>query len=692
MLVITALILSIFLMMFHAFEIISLQAVLKNYAEFAQHSTTISDSMESLVRTMATQLFYIGSSTRLRTGTGLSTFDRISAMRELGQYVSSGSLLQSIYVFNEKNQHVYSTDELFFSSRFSSFGDRQALEMYTGRSSDNRMRLQYRLLGNQNLLPYPRASYAYLVFELDNAGSPRPGAVMLNLDPGWFREHLLQFPGDSYIILDQKGHVIASQSEGLEKVAASFLPRVQNAAKPAGYLIETIQGERRLCFYALAGKGDWLSLRIIPYADALPGLSRIRDSAFLIISLAALLFLGALFYTFARIYAPFSHIRRQLEPLPDEGGRPATGPRQTIDQVDRLIASSQIESQKDALRAALAGQYDSSVSLLKLPVFLILLEHPANQVVEDALMKERGHILALRYREITLLCGRPYSQSDVLELCERLNSRLGCRCYYSLPIENIVQLPRILDNLDDLKRLRFLYPGQLIFCQTLISSHRDEGRYPDEEETGLLSALKAGDAPQTRQHFLAFMERVSHTSYSHILYALKHLMQNAQALFPEESQNDEPLPIEEFIEEAEDIQALYTRLSPAFNQIAAHHLSKKQKKVSAQADRVCLRLERGYRDSALSAQKIADEMGISAAYLRKQFFEAKGLSVNEALNRVRIQKAGELLVSTELTVEEIAQEIGFENTKYMFVLFKRVIGMTPGQYRTREQKTIDQND
>ncbi len=689
---IAVLILSFFFMMFHAFESISLQAALKNYAEFAQHSTTISDSMESLVRTMGTQLFYIGSSTRLRTGIDLSTFDRISAMRELGQYVSSGSLLQSIYVFNEKKQHVYSTDELFFSAGFSGFGDKQALDMYTGRMANDRMRLQYRLLENQNLLPYPRASYAYLVFELDNTGSPRPGAVMLNLDPAWFREHLLQFPGDSYIIFDQEGHVIASQSEGLEKMAARFLPGVQSRvaeAEPAGYVTGNIQGERYLCFFASAGKDAWLSLRITPYADALPGLSRIRDSAFLIISLTALLFLGALFYTFARIYTPFSHIRRQLDPLPDEKGRTAADPRQAIDRVDRLIASSHLQSQKDALRAALAGQDDSSANLPKPPLYLILLEHPANQIIQDTLAKEDSHILMLRHRENSLLCGQSGAPSDALELCERLNAILGCRCYYSMPIDDITQLPRVLGKLDELLRLRFLYPGQLIFCQTLLSSHREEERYPDEEEARLLSALKAGDAQQTRQHFFTFMERVSHNSYAYILFTLMHLMQNAQTLAPEDSQSEEPLPMEDYTGEAEDIQALYARLSPAFEQIAAYQLSKKQQKVSALADRVSLRLERGYRDAALSAQKIADEMGISGAYLRKQFFEAKGLSVNEALNRVRIGQAEELLVSTQMTVEEIAQEIGFDNTKYMFVLFKRVTGMTPGQYRAKKQGNND---
>ena len=62
--------------------------------------------------------------------------------------------------------------------------------------------------------------------------------------------------------------------------------------------------------------------------------------------------------------------------------RTAADPRQAIDRVNRLIASSHLQSQKDALRAALAGQYDSGANLPKPPLYLILLEHPANRIIE----------------------------------------------------------------------------------------------------------------------------------------------------------------------------------------------------------------------------------------------------------------------------------------------------------------------
>lgn len=194
-LAITMALLLIFLMLFNTFESITLRAIQKSYTEFAHHTATISDSMQSIVRALGTQIYYISSTTRLRTAQTLSTYDRIYAMREIGQYVSSSPMLQSIYVFNDATKSVYSTDELFFNTDYDHFGDREAVRLHLERGVDSRMRLSYRLIEAPGLLPAARLSYALMVFEVSPAGQPLAGSILLNLDPRWFREQLLDFPG-----------------------------------------------------------------------------------------------------------------------------------------------------------------------------------------------------------------------------------------------------------------------------------------------------------------------------------------------------------------------------------------------------------------------------------------------------------------------------------------------------------------
>ena len=58
------------------------------------------------------------------------------------------------------------------------------------------------------------------------------------------------------------------------------------------------------------------------------------------------------------------------------------------------------------------------------------------------------------------------------------------------------------------------------------------------------------------------------------------------------------------------------------------------------------------------------------------------------LNRIRIEKAKELLISTDEKIVEISQMVGIENTNHFIRLFKEKTGVTPLTYR-RETPVID---
>lgn len=58
------------------------------------------------------------------------------------------------------------------------------------------------------------------------------------------------------------------------------------------------------------------------------------------------------------------------------------------------------------------------------------------------------------------------------------------------------------------------------------------------------------------------------------------------------------------------------------------------------------------------------------------------------MNRIRIEKAKELLISTDEKIVEISQMVGIENTNHFIRLFKEKTGVTPLTYR-RETPVID---
>ena len=51
------------------------------------------------------------------------------------------------------------------------------------------------------------------------------------------------------------------------------------------------------------------------------------------------------------------------------------------------------------------------------------------------------------------------------------------------------------------------------------------------------------------------------------------------------------------------------------------------------------------------------------------------------LQKARFRKATELLVRTDMSIDEIAIAVGYENQSYFYRRFKEIYGMTPRKYK-----------
>lgn len=74
---------------------------------------------------------------------------------------------------------------------------------------------------------------------------------------------------------------------------------------------------------------------------------------------------------------------------------------------------------------------------------------------------------------------------------------------------------------------------------------------------------------------------------------------------------------------------------------------------------------------------------LSPAYLSRIFKQETGVTFNEYLNRVRVNKAKELLRRRELRMTDISLAVGYEDQSYFTKVFKRVAGMLPREYREK---------
>ena len=89
----------------------------------------------------------------------------------------------------------------------------------------------------------------------------------------------------------------------------------------------------------------------------------------------------------------------------------------------------------------------------------------------------------------------------------------------------------------------------------------------------------------------------------------------------------------------------------------------------------------------LNVAGIAEAVGLSRRKLERHFRQHLRRSVNEELMRKRIERACELLTSTKATGRDIAEQVGFTTEKYFYVMFRKLMGTTPRQYRLAHRAT-----
>jgi two-component system response regulator YesN len=102
-----------------------------------------------------------------------------------------------------------------------------------------------------------------------------------------------------------------------------------------------------------------------------------------------------------------------------------------------------------------------------------------------------------------------------------------------------------------------------------------------------------------------------------------------------------------------------TQISPAINYIDANY------------------------DKPVTLAEIARASHLSVSRLAHIFKEQMGITIIDYLTNVRIERAKQLLLSTDQNCTEICFQVGYNNQSYFTRTFKELVGMTPRQFREK---------
>ena len=101
------------------------------------------------------------------------------------------------------------------------------------------------------------------------------------------------------------------------------------------------------------------------------------------------------------------------------------------------------------------------------------------------------------------------------------------------------------------------------------------------------------------------------------------------------------------------------------------------------AVRIAKRYIRRHYNEDISLSRLAAIVHISPVYLSRLFKKSEGINFLDYLNQYRIEVAKKMLVDVCLQINQVSELSGFKNTKYFSKVFKKIIGITPSEYRRR---------
>ena len=81
---------------------------------------------------------------------------------------------------------------------------------------------------------------------------------------------------------------------------------------------------------------------------------------------------------------------------------------------------------------------------------------------------------------------------------------------------------------------------------------------------------------------------------------------------------------------------------------------------------------------------LAEKFFLSKPYLSKYIKEKSGMTFGDLVKKIRMKKAKALLKSSNMTVENIAMSVGYQNVEHFNRLFKKAYDMTPMQFRNQK--------
>lgn len=274
----------------------------------------------------------------------------------------------------------------------------------------------------------------------------------------------------------------------------------------------------------------------------------------------------------------------------------------------------------------------------------------------------------------------------VPQLCQKIPGELVC--LWS-------QMEHVSDIMDTLTELRKLREWNLSFERGNLISREDIEKlspvtlkYPGELENRLRQAVLSANGEEIRKCYYRLYDLFQRDTYSpkEIKECLIHFCMSAVDVYKAHYVLDSDLSVHFCLQKISDAMS-WGQIREAIEEflILIRHAafsSDKDAKLSPLVRRA-VQMTRKYYDQGVTLEEIASRLFVSEEYLSSQFKKETGKGFAETVRSFRMERIKDLLINTDLKLNQIAELTGYTDPKYMSRVFKDETGMLPSDFRKK---------
>lgn len=263
---------------------------------------------------------------------------------------------------------------------------------------------------------------------------------------------------------------------------------------------------------------------------------------------------------------------------------------------------------------------------------------------------------------------RKYRDSFYLAVSRKFE---GCEC-----------LPEILEQLEQQMEEKFYHPEKHVFSNEDDVLKLSVGEVQDSQIMQMISEdITRKDTDQLRKHFACLKEKYHDNTQYSAMY-IKFVFSNViQELF-QENQFSGERRLEHEIERLYNCRNIMEILEVTEDNIKEYEafldrsMSSSRNEVAAVKNYIYQHYEED-----LNLEMLAEKVYLSSGYLSFIFKKETGMNLNRYIRVFRMEKAKELLCSTNMKVAQVSERVGFANVSYFCRSFREYYGSSPESYR-----------